>query len=227
MSKKQPAFDGYDVQPAPNDRVSVGVDEYARAVPGDQFQCAIVWAIRKKYPAAKRIRANAGEISFSIGDVRYHYPSDDEIVETVIRPLDTGGDLIPATVRLHDGYTTPVNYLDDDVLAAKRRQMAERASEARRNPGASESAKSGFRRFKKATSERTTADGGNLPAASLRGIRWDEVSREDVHALRPVPVDAGRCGQPEVRDVCHPPGRYGPHPYASHLTTAPDSGSAG
>lgn len=196
MPKKQPAFDGSDVQAAPNDRISVGADDYARAVPGDQFQCAMVWAIRKKYPAAKRIRANAGEISFSMGDTRYHYPSDEQIIETVIRPLDTGGTLVPTTVRLHDGYTTPVNYLDEDKLAEKRRQMAERASAARRSPSLNEAAKSGFRRFKTETPERVTTDGGNLPAESTRRILRDQVRRcENVHTVRAVPGDPARCGK--------------------------------
>ena len=149
MPKKAPAFDGADVQPAPADRVNVSAADYAQAVPGDQFQCAIVWAIRRKYPNAKRIRANAGEISFSIGDVRRHYPTDPGTVDEVIRPLDVGGELKPATVRLHDGYTVPVKYLDEDELERKRLAMATRSANARRNPASRESSKSAFRRFKK------------------------------------------------------------------------------
>jgi len=146
-SKTHPDFDGVTVLPAPNDRVNVGAEEYARAVPGDQYQCAIVWAIRKKYPNAMRIRANRGEISFSIGDQRRHYPTDEGTAEAVMRPLDTGGELKPTTVRLHDGYTTPVRYSDEEQLAKKRIDMADRASKARRG-GGNEAAKSNFRRFR-------------------------------------------------------------------------------
>lgn len=147
MSKKIPAFDGVTTLPAPNDRVPVGAEDFAKAVPGDQYKCALAWAIRRRYPNAMRIRVNRGEVSFSIGDQRRHYPSDERIVEQVIRPLDTGGELKPTTVRLHDGYTTPVRYSDEDQLARKRLDMAERASAARRS-GENESAAAGFRRFK-------------------------------------------------------------------------------
>jgi len=148
MSKKtHPDFDGVTTLPAPNDRIPVGAEDYARAVPGDQYQCALAWAIRRRYPQAMRIRVNRGEVSFSIGDQRMHYPSDEKIVEQVIRPLDTGGKLEPTTVRLHDGYVTPVQYSDETQLAKKRADMAERASQARR-AGINPSAARGFRRFK-------------------------------------------------------------------------------
>jgi hypothetical protein len=153
MSKKTyPGFDGVTTLPAPNDRIPVGAEDYARAVPGDQYKCALAWAIRRKYPQALRIRVNRGEVSFSIGDQRMHYPSDDQIVEQVIRPLDTGGELKPTTVRLHDGYVTPVQYSDEDQLAKKRIDMAERSAQARR-AGENPSAASGFRRFKRSDDE--------------------------------------------------------------------------
>lgn len=146
MSKKTPDFDGVTTLPAPNDRISVGAEDFAHAVPGDQYKCALAWAIRRKYPQAMRIRVNRGAVSFSIGDERRHYPSDESIVESVIRPLDTGGELKPTTVRLHDGYTVPVRYSDEDQLAKKRADMALRASNARRS--GNDSAAAGFRRFK-------------------------------------------------------------------------------
>ncbi len=148
MSKKTPDFDGVTTLPAPNDRIPVGAEDYARAVKGDQYKCALAWAIRRKYPQAMRIRVNRGEVSFSIGEQRMHYPSDEEIIEQVIRPLDTGGELKPTTVRLHDGYVTPVQYSDEEQLARKRLVMAERASKARRNGVINESSKAGYRRFK-------------------------------------------------------------------------------
>lgn len=146
MPKKIPAFDGVTTLPAPNDRVPVGAEDFAKAVKGDQYKCALAWAIRRKYPQAMRIRVNRGEVSFSIGEQRRHYPSDENIVEQVIRPLDTGGELKPTTVRLHDGYVTPVRYSDEEQLVKKRLEMAERASQARRS--GNDSAAAGFRRFK-------------------------------------------------------------------------------
>ena len=146
-NRTHPDFDGVTTLPAPNDRIPVGAEDFARAVPGDQYQCALAWAIRRRYPQAMRIRVNRGSVSFSIGDERRHYPSDENIVESVIRPLDTGGELKPTTVRLHDGYSVPVRYSDEDQLAKKRTDMAERASQARRS-GANPSASRGFRRFR-------------------------------------------------------------------------------
>ncbi len=145
--KAHPDFDGVTTLPAPNDRIPVGAEDYARAVPGDQYQCALAWAIRRRYPQAMRIRVNRGEVSFSIGDERRHYPTGEDIVESVIRPLDTGGELKPTTVRLNNGYSVPVQYSDEDQLAKKRTDMAVRAGEARRG-GTNESASAGFRRFK-------------------------------------------------------------------------------
>ena len=104
MPRKTPDIDGTNVLPAPVMNVKVETDDFVKAVQGDQYNCALVWAIHRKFPQAKRVAVNTESVRFSLDGMRYVYPSDETIVERVIRPLDTGGEVQPTTVKLHDGY---------------------------------------------------------------------------------------------------------------------------
>lgn len=95
---------------APNDVIPVNDDDIAEAIRQNQFNCAIVCGIERKYPDARHIRVNREHIRWSVGENRYEYPTPEYAVETIIQPLDTGGQPIPGLVRLTGGKITEVKH---------------------------------------------------------------------------------------------------------------------
>src|SRR5579859_1951060 len=104
---KQPQLDGQEHQDAPSQRIKVETDDFFNAVKGDQYNCALVWAIRRRFPEAQRVAVNTDRVAFTIDETRYVYPTTPQIVEHVIKPLDQGGEVSPCTVQLSNGWTKP------------------------------------------------------------------------------------------------------------------------
>lgn len=69
----------------------------------DQWGCAIVRAIQRKFPDSMRVRANAKLIGFTIGEARYTYPTPKSAVEQIIKPFDRGEEIQPTVLRLTGG----------------------------------------------------------------------------------------------------------------------------
>lgn len=90
---------------APEQDITVTKADIEHAVGRNQFNCAIVRAIQRKYPEATRVRVNAEWIGFTLPDEdrRYTYPTPQKAIETIIKPLDTGGTPKPGRIRLADG----------------------------------------------------------------------------------------------------------------------------
>lgn len=85
--------------------ITVSKADIEHAVGRNQFNCAIVRAIQRKYPEATRVRVNAEWIGFTLPDEdkRFTYPTPPKAVETIIKPLDTGGAPKPGRLKLSDG----------------------------------------------------------------------------------------------------------------------------
>lgn len=111
---EQPKLDGQEHQAAPSQRVKVELDDFKNAVKGDRFNCALVWAIRRKFPEAQRVSVNTDHVAYSIDETRYVYPTTEQIIQKVIKPLDQGGEVEPVTVQLANGTTKPVIHYDKD-----------------------------------------------------------------------------------------------------------------
>ena len=108
---------------APDDTVRVLDEDIAEGIRANQFNCAIVCAIQRKYPEAKRVRVNSGTIAFSIGEERRIYPTPEVTVETMIKPFDRAETPTPGIVRLKGGIAKEVIHgLPQEVNAAKRRE---------------------------------------------------------------------------------------------------------
>lgn len=105
---------------APDDTVRVTEEDIKTAVAANQFNCAIVCAIQRRYPKAKRVRVNKDTIAFSIGEERFLYPTPPAAVESIIEPLDTGGKPEPGLVRLKGGLVREVEHKDDEWIANER-----------------------------------------------------------------------------------------------------------
>ena len=86
----------------------------------DQYACAIVRAIQRQYPDAVRVRVNAKYVGFSIGELRYTYPTPKEAIDAVIKPFDQGGKAEPMTLRLKGGKMKDVIHSDERALEARR-----------------------------------------------------------------------------------------------------------
>jgi hypothetical protein len=99
--------------PAPDYAVRVEESDIRQAIAADQFNCAIVCAIQRKFPEARRVIVNKKKIAFSVGEYRLVYPTPESAVETIIEPLDTGGTPSPGLVRLKEGVVQPVRHADD------------------------------------------------------------------------------------------------------------------
>lgn len=106
---------------APDDTVRVNEEDCAYAIKSNQYRCAIVRAIWRKYPEARRVRVNKNTIAFSIDEERFVYPTPETAVESIIRPLDTGGTPEPGLVRLQAGIVMPVRH-EDNVQAERDRR---------------------------------------------------------------------------------------------------------
>lgn len=110
---------------APDDSVRVNDEDCIYAIKSNQYQCAIVRAIWRKYPKARRVRVNKNTIAFSIDEERFVYPTPESAVESIIKPLDTGGAPEPGLVRLKGGIVKPVEHLDGANTQAERDRRAE------------------------------------------------------------------------------------------------------
>lgn len=91
-----------------NRDIDVEQQDIDEAVPRDQYQCAIVLAIQRRYPEALRVTVNAKQIAFSIREDRFVYPTPAEAIEAIIKPLDTGGTPEPVTIKLRGGIVKDV-----------------------------------------------------------------------------------------------------------------------
>lgn len=107
---------------APVARVKVEEIDFENATAQDQFKCAIVRAVQRQFPKAKRVRVNTRHIAWSVDEQRFVYDTPDIAIDAVIRPLDTGGKPEPVTLRLTNGYVKPVEHYDEDKLLALRQQ---------------------------------------------------------------------------------------------------------
>lgn len=117
---------------APDDTVRVEPEDIIDAIAADQFNCAIVCAIQRKFPKARRVKVNKKTIAFSIGDDRFVYPTPESAVETIIEPLDRGGVPTPGLVRLKAGIVKPV---DHSTAEGYREELRRRKRELKRlNP---------------------------------------------------------------------------------------------
>lgn len=101
---------------APNEVIRYTEDDIQEAVRGDQYDCVLSCAIARRYPAARRIRVNEQQIAFSIGEERFVYPTQEEVIEAVIKPFDEKGpaELKPGVVRLTGGIVKPVQHITDN-----------------------------------------------------------------------------------------------------------------
>lgn len=145
---EQPKIDGTDHQAAPDMSVLVQTDDFADAVRSDQHNCALVWAIRRKFPEARRVRVNTEHVTFARGETRYVYPTTEQIKEKVIKPLDTGGDCDPVTVKLTGGWTKPVIRREAPKMTARERLDAERRRNARVKRGEITPSSAGYNRLR-------------------------------------------------------------------------------
>jgi len=139
---------------APDDAVRVTEADIIAAVRADQYNCAIVCAIQRKYPKARRVRVNSGTIAFSIDETRFVYPTPDAAVESIIKPFDEGGAPEPGLVRLKGGISKPVQHSEnpDDKIRnerERRRYVVTRRAEAasRRARAVDASSRAGYQRF--------------------------------------------------------------------------------
>jgi hypothetical protein len=127
-------FDGQEHQAAPGERIKVENEDFVNAVAGDRYNCALVWAIRRQFPDALRVSVNTDHVAFSIDETRYVYPTTEHIVETVIKPLDQGGECKPVTVTLSNGVTKPVRHVDtQEQIQARRANNRNRFSKRAHN----------------------------------------------------------------------------------------------
>ena len=124
----------------PDRVVRVNEDDIRHAIARDQHNCALVRAIQRTYPDAVRVRSNSEHVGFTIGEARYTFPTPQEAIDAVLKPLDTGGTPEPVTVRLRGGKVAPVQHAADraairekwrntppevkDNYPSRRRQMA-------------------------------------------------------------------------------------------------------
>lgn len=115
--------------------IPVEDDDIAHGVKRDQWGCAIVRAIQKKYPGALRVRVNAQLIGFSLDEIRYTYPTPPEAVEGIIKPFDQGGKAEPMTLRLRGGKMRDVEHSDDRTLQVQRNYKRDRKSEVTERQG--------------------------------------------------------------------------------------------
>lgn len=120
---------------APDDTVRVTEDDCIYAVKANQYSCAIARAIWRKYPNARLVRVNKKTISFSIDEERFFYPTPESTVESIIKPLDTGGKPEPGLVRLKGGHVKPVNhtYVENNRVQNDRDKYVEKGSKRSRN----------------------------------------------------------------------------------------------
>lgn len=101
---------------APNDVIRYTDDDIQEAVRGDQYDCVLACAIARRYPAARRIRVNEGQIAWSVGEERFVYPTPEVAVESVIKPFDQKGpaEVTPGIVKLTGGIVKPVQHMTDN-----------------------------------------------------------------------------------------------------------------
>lgn len=92
----------------PDRTYRVNDEDIANAVAADQWNCAIVCAIQRQVPDAMRVTANKKHIAYSVGETRFIFPTPPDAVEKIIKPLDTGQEVKPMTIRLQNGRARPV-----------------------------------------------------------------------------------------------------------------------
>jgi len=116
--------------------IPVEADDVEHGVRRDQWGCAIVRAIQKKYPSATRVRVNAKITGFTIGEIRYTYPTPPEAIEGIIKPFDQGKteQIEPMTLRLRAGKMREVSHSDERARIIKRTDNRARAEQRKKNP---------------------------------------------------------------------------------------------
>lgn len=122
-------------QAAPDRQLPVTQEDIDHAVARDQFNCAIVRAIQRKYPEAVRVRANSKHIGFSLPaeDNRYTYPTPPAAVDRIIKPLDRNEPPEPMRLHLSGGEVRQIHHGYDDPASAEHSRK-ERDRERARNP---------------------------------------------------------------------------------------------
>lgn len=104
----------------PDRRILVTQEDIDHGLARNQYNCAIVRAIQRKYPEAVRVRVNAKLIGFSIGEERFTYPTPPEAVESIIKPFDQGGKPEAGWITLKAGKVKDVEHSDERTLAQSR-----------------------------------------------------------------------------------------------------------
>lgn len=108
-----------------NRDIEVEQQDIDNAIPRDQYQCAIVMAIQRRYPDAIRVTVNAKHIAFSIREDRFVYPTPQEAIDAVIKPLDTGGKPEPVVIKLRGGVVKEVQASAPSTDETRRNQRAQ------------------------------------------------------------------------------------------------------
>lgn len=108
---------GWDTNP---ERFDLTEDDIEHGQSRNQWACAVVRAIQRRYGDALRVRVNAKLIGYTRDDVRYTFPTPPEVVEQVIKPFDRGEPVEPQTIRLNGGKKEPCKFGDDAANARKR-----------------------------------------------------------------------------------------------------------
>jgi len=111
--------------------IEVSQDDIDHGVERDQWGCAIVRAIQRKYPEAMRVRVNINLVGFSINETRYTFPTPEAIVESIIQPFDTGhkAEIEPQVVVLTGGKMKDVVHSSDRARSDKRNDGRERRTQ--------------------------------------------------------------------------------------------------
>lgn len=122
-------------QAAPDMVISINQDDINHGIARNQFNCAIVRAIQRRFPDAQRVRANSEHIGFSIEseDTRYTFPTPASAVENVIKPFDKGQTPKPTRIHLMGGTVRPVKHHDAEKARERRDKMREVPPEVKAN----------------------------------------------------------------------------------------------
>lgn len=89
-------------------------DDVALAEARDRWACAIVRCIQREIPDSKFVRADTEVIAYSSGGHRYEYSTPQELVDKIIKPLDTGKKVKPIDFDLGAPTVKQVQHLSEE-----------------------------------------------------------------------------------------------------------------
>lgn len=116
-------------------RLPVLQEDIDYAIPANQYNCAVVRAIQRRFPTALRVVVNSKNIAFTIpeDDMRYRYKTPPVVVDKIIKPLDQFKTPQPMVVTLKNG---EARLCDHDSQQRQTRRIAERDRMRARGPEA-------------------------------------------------------------------------------------------